>query len=385
MLRIKADKVFDGFTFKENVVLLADEDGTIRDIINDTDNSADVQLFNGIICPGFINCHCHLELSHMKGLIPQQTGLVQFVTDVVQQRQFPEEEILNAINNAEDEMIQNGIVAVGDICNNSLTIPRKLMRRIRYHNFIEASGFNPTIAAARFERSVGFYREYVRINSSNGSSASIVPHAPYSVADELWYMIINFPENYLLTIHNQETPEENEWFVQKAGALSALYENLNIDTGFFTASGTSSIQSYLPRFLKNQKVILVHNVDTTENDVVFSKSSAVSAKITWCFCVNANRYITGKLPDLPMFKRQGVDMVIGTDSLASNTQLSIASEIKTILENFPGIELEDVLKWATSNGAKALNFDDSLGSFEKGKKPGILLIDESMDHVSRIL
>src|SRR6201991_1314349 len=78
-------------------VLITDEKGKIEDIINIQDAGENIQHLDGVLAPGFINCHCHLELSHMKGLIPEETGLVQFVFNVVKQRHFPDEEILAAI------------------------------------------------------------------------------------------------------------------------------------------------------------------------------------------------------------------------------------------------------------------------------------------------
>jgi aminodeoxyfutalosine deaminase len=381
--KLKADKVFDGYRFldKESV-LIADEEGVIEAIVPAGEAGDDIEQFDGILSPGFINCHCHLELSHMKEYVPERTGLVRFVTDIVQQRHFPEEEILGAIEKAEDEMLANGIVAVGDICNNALTIPQKEKGRIYYHNFIEASGFNPQIAEQRFERSLGFFREYGRNYSIPVESNSIVPHAPYSVADELWELIINFPGNHLFTIHNQETAGEDEWFRSKSGELTELYEKMNIDTAFFKPSGKSSLQTYLPKFLKNQSLILVHNVHTTEDDLLFcqlplSDSRRVAhCRLSWCLCPNANQYITGQLPNVDLLMKHGAEIVLGTDSLASNHQLSILEEIKTIQKHFPHIELETMLRWGTSNGAKALQMDSLLGSFEPGKKPGIILLKD---------
>ena len=66
--------------------------------------------------------------------------------------------------------------------------------------------------------------------------------------------------------------------------------------------------------------------------------------------------------------------MLGTDSLASNHQLNILSEILTITQNFPHIPLQTILQWATSNGANALGMDNQLGSFIFGKKPGIVNI-----------
>jgi cytosine/adenosine deaminase-related metal-dependent hydrolase len=76
--------------------------------------------------------------------------------------------------------------------------------------------------------------------------------------------------------------------------------------------------------------------------------------------------------------------VLGTDSLASNHQLSILEEIRTIRKNFPHIKTNQLLKWATSNGARALQMDQQLGSLEVGKHPGVLIIDTDLKKVKRL-
>jgi aminodeoxyfutalosine deaminase len=384
-LKFKADKLFDGYRFSEdNAVLITDEEGVIEAIVPINEAGDDVQQLSGMLSPGFINCHCHLELSHMKGLIPEGTGLVKFVLNVVQQRHFPDEEILQAIEKAEDEMLTNGIVAVGDICNNALTVAQKTKGRLYYHNFIEASGFNPAIAQQRFQRSADFFTEYARNYSIPVESNSIVPHAPYSVSDELWELIINFPGNHLLTIHNQETAAENELFRSKQGEFLDLYAAMNIDASFFKPSGKSSLQTYLLKFLHNQSVILVHNVHTSEDDILFGQQTKTNGQLHYCLCPNANQYISRQLPDINLLMKHDCAIVLGTDSLASNHQLSILEEIKTIQQAFPAIEVETLFKWATSNGAKALQLDSLLGSFEKGKKPGVILIKENERFIQRL-
>ncbi|MDZ4810142.1 MAG: amidohydrolase family protein [Bacteroidota bacterium] len=381
-LKFKADKLFDGYRFAaDNTVLITDEEGVVQDMVAENEAGDDVQTFSGILSPGFINCHCHLELSHLKGLIPEGTGLGKFVLNVVQQRHFPGEEILQAIGKAEDEMIANGIVAVGDICNNTLTVSQKTKGRMYYHNFIEASGFNPQIANSRFEKVKQIYNEFANSPSGVGS---IVPHAPYSVADELWDLIINFPGNHLMTIHNQETVGENEWFMNKQGEFAEMYAAMNIDVSFFKPSGKSSLQSYLPKFLNNQSIILVHNVVTSEADILFSQFPIVNCQLFWCLCPNANQYITRQLPDIDLLVKHDCEIVLGTDSLASNHQLSILEEMKTIQQHFSHIEMEMMLQWATSKGAKALQMDSLLGSFVKGKRPGVILIENNFTSVKRL-
>lgn len=382
-LKFKADKLFDGYHFSnEDAVLVSEEDGTIEDIVLLKDAGDDIQYFSGILSPGFINCHCHLELSHMKNMVNQGTGLVKFVQDVIEQRHYPEEIIKDAIEKAEEEMLVNGIVAVGDICNNTLTIQQKEKGRIKYHNFIEVSGFNPAIAAQRFQQSLDFFKQY--LNTFSNNTNSLVPHAPYSVSDELWKLIINHPGNNLLTIHNQESEAETELFLDKTGAFLDLYQHMQIDISFFNPTGKSSLQTYLPKLLPHQSIILVHNVHTTKEDILLGKQTTTNGQLHYCLCPNANQYISNKLPDVDLLIKHDCNIVLGTDSLASNLQLNILEEIKTIKNYFPQIGPETLLRWATSNGAKALQMDTTLGSFEKGKKPGIDLIDENFNVAKKL-
>jgi len=383
--KFRADQLFTGYQLLgKDTVLITDEQGVVESILPYTEAGDEVEYLPGILSPGFINCHCHLELSHMKGAIPEKTGMTDFVLAVVQQRHHPDENILTAIEEAENEMLQNGIVAVGDICNNTLTLAQKKKRRLYYHNFIEASGFVPSIAEQRFARSLDFFNAYAHQYALPIESNSIVPHAPYSVSPELFKRIIHFPGNHILTMHNQESIAEEELFINNKGDFQRMFEGMNIDISFFKPSGKNSLQTVLPYFLRNQTLILVHNVTTTENDINYLKSSASSTLNSqlrtpdyfFCLCPNANLYIGNGLPNIDLLMNSNIPIVIGTDSLASNHQLSILEEIKTLQHHFPKLDLLQLLQWATINGAKALQLDEMLGSFEKGKRPGVLLIKD---------
>lgn len=375
--KFRADQLFDGYKIQENdSVLVMTVDGKVDDIVPLSEAGDDVQYHPGILSPGFVNCHCHLELSHLRNVLPEREGLVGFVSRVIKDRHLPEEQILAAIEKAENEMIENSIMAVGDICNNNLTLTQKIKGRLGYHNFIEASGFLPSLANERFRRAVDIFTNYASHPSIPAASNSIVPHAPYSVSEELWQQIVDFPGNQLMTIHNQESMAEDELFLYRQGEFLDLYRNMNIDISFFQSSGKSSLQTYLSKFLPQQSLILVHNVHTTANDLLFARNTGHT--IAWCLCPNANLYITGQLPEIPLLVKENCTIVLGTDSLASNHQLSILAEMQTIRRHFPGIPVEQLLAWATLNGAKALQMDTLLGSFEKGKLPGVTLLSSDL-------
>ena len=381
--KFRADQLFDGSRMMDDRhVLITSESGSIEDIVDVGEAGDDIRVLHGILCPGFTNCHCHLELSHMKGRIPERTGLIEFVTRIIKDRHYSEEQILSAIEEAESEMIKEGIVAVGDICNNTLTITQKSKGRILYHNFIEASGLLDDMAEVRFERALNIYKEFGQQNLP-GFSGSIVPHAPYSVSEELWKKIVHFPANKLMTIHNQETKSENELFFANRGEFLNFYRELEVDPFIIKPSGRSSLQTYLQKFLSDQQLILVHNTYTSIEDIAYCASFNRNSATYWCLCPNANLYINGELPDPELFDSSRV--VLGTDSLASNHQLSLLAEMRVLREHFPGIRTEQLLGWATINGAKALQLDNILGSFERGKKPGLVICDATLSACRRLL
>ena len=95
-------------------------------------------------------------------------------------------------------------------------------------------------------------------------------------------------------------------------------------------------------------------------------------------CPNANLYIENRLPNINLLLKSGANICIGTDSLASNHQLSVMAELETIHQYYPEIAWEKLLGWATYNGASALQMQQSIGSFEAGKRPGIVQIKK--DH-----
>jgi aminodeoxyfutalosine deaminase len=369
---LRADRLFDGYAFREGTVLIIDEAGVVKDLLPETE-APDAEYHPGILLPGFINAHCHLELSHMKGKIPEGTGLVDFVAKVVVERHADEETILEAVRDAVQQLQQTGTVAVGDICNNPFTIPAKLHGGMDYYNFIEVSGWVPEVADARLQRSL----DLLAIFKEAALTAGLVPHAPYSVSERLWNGLSTYFTASIVTIHNQESAEENKFFLEGKGDFERLYEQMGLDNSHHEAAGVTSLQHYFSGLKHARHRILVHNTFTTAEDLEHVRSSGtpIFADTFFCLCPNANLYIEKALPPVELLQAAGCAIVIGTDSLASNHALSIPSELQTLQKHFPSLALEDLLRWATSNGARALGMEEKLGSFEKGKQPGVLLLE----------
>lgn len=352
-------------------ILAVDEDGNVAAVYT-AEEAAELNIrpgwvYEGILVPGFVNTHCHLELSHLKGQIPEHTGLLQFVGQVMKTRAADKSAIQNAMNAADREMYENGIVAVGDISNVAASKQTKLDSALYYQTFIEALGFNPEKAGDIFAQAVALQREFDPL------PASVVPHAPYSVSDPLMQLISELAvlDGKPISMHNQETAAENEFFLNKTGGFLDLYAFLGLNLDFYQAPRVSSLQATLPK-LPDSRVLLVHNTQTIRADVEFAQ--AQTKDVFWCLCPNANLYIENQLPDVEMLQEAGLRITLGTDSLASNHQLSILKEMQT-LQLHKQVGLDTLLQWATLNGAAFLGIDDQYGSFEAGKKPGIILLE----------
>jgi len=356
----------------KNGVLGVDENGMITAVLN-ADEAKEAQVENiryyeGLLVPGFINTHCHLELSHLRGQVAQHTGLTDFVQAVMKLRGTDDSAIERAMYQADMEMFGNGIAAVGDIANLAISSGVKRSSPIYYHTFLEVMGFNPATAKASLGRALEFKPEFA------GFPLSIVPHAPYSVSAELFdeLRLVADELNGPVSIHNQETPDENAFFERKEGGFLKLYEFLGLDTGFYVPSGKTSLQTVLPMMSDRLRTLLVHNTMSDHADVTFAQ--ARHPHLYWCLCPNANLYIENRLPDVDMLRSAGAKITLGTDSLASNTGLSIFAEMLCLQDNFE-IPAEELIRWATGNGAEFLGIGDRYGSLEPGRRPGINLLD----------
>jgi cytosine/adenosine deaminase-related metal-dependent hydrolase len=357
-----------------NGILVLGPDGKIIDVLLPNDpnapDSARIEMFNGTLCPGFINTHCHLELSHMKGLVTEKTGLPAFIMQIVSRRHENADQKMEAIRLADEEMWRNGIVAVGDICNTADTLETKRASKIKYHSFVEVFSFDSSKAQEVLTEGIRVANTY----AESGLKATIVPHAPYSVSEELFEGIRNqqatFPGS--ISIHNQETESENEMFISGTGELVEIFKKFGEDFSDFHPQFKSAIDYHLRQLPSNINSVLVHNTMTRAEE--FAEANHHNENLYWCTCPNANQYIENRIPNIPMWLETGSKICVGTDSLASNHQLSILDELKLIQAKHPSIATQELLRIATINGAKALNLDNEKGSFRKGKLPGVILL-----------
>jgi len=329
-----------------------------------------VEYFNGIIIPGFVNCHCHLELSHMKGTAERGAGLGSFIEQVRSKRDTSIESIISHSEKADNEMFIEGVVLCADICNTASSFGIKISSRIKYINLLEVFGIDQAKAQKRINEIIKVADKCSNMNLS----CYVVPHAVYSTSLPLFRIIKEIStHNKVTSIHFMETAGEREFLNNHSGAIAISY----LKSGLMPPvpeTVVSHSDAVLNEMTSSGNLILVHNTFSDRETIEMINKRG---NTFWCLCPGSNLFIEDKLPPVYMMKEAGCDIVIGTDSLASGDNLSILGELKILQEKFPLLSLDELIGWATVNGARALGEIENYGSIEPGKKPGLLLLRDT--------
>jgi cytosine/adenosine deaminase-related metal-dependent hydrolase len=352
-------------------VITTTDDGTIINIEDTGGNLAEehsLEFFNGIIVPGFVNCHCHLELSHLRSAIKEGTGLGSFIGEIRSKRDVEIRTVEKAILQSDNEMFSEGIVLCADVCNSSVTFNPKTKSKIRYINLLEVFGIDSSKAEKRINEILAVAAEAEK----NNLNYYIVPHSAYSVSEQLFKIIKEISYcNKISSIHFLESGSERTFLESHSGPIAESYSNFGI-----LFSDIHTVKNHTEAVLNNMtssgSLLLVHNTFVSRKEI---RTLIKRNDLYWCICPGSNLFIEKKMPPVELLLQEGCELVIGTDSKGSNESLSILNEIRTIQNFFPSIPVEMLIRWATINGARSLGEDSWAGSIEPGKKPGLLLID----------
>jgi cytosine/adenosine deaminase-related metal-dependent hydrolase len=266
------------------------------------------------------------------------------------------------------------VVLCADICNTSKTFDLKKESRIKYINLLEVFGIDPSGAQKRMNE----ITELARLATEMGIPYYIVPHAVYSISLPLFRLIKSHTgSNKVTSIHFMESVGEVTFLENHTGPLMDSYKKFLPSVSDLKIAG-SHLEAVEKEITPSGNLILIHNIFVERDQIMKLKNRA---GLYWCLCPNSNLYIEQRIAPVDIIAGEGCNIVIGTDSLSSNTTLSIIEELKTIQSYFPEFGLETLIGWATINGAKALCEDVFTGSIEPGKKPGLVLL-ENVDLVN---
>ncbi len=370
----------DGPPLKRGIVTV-ETDGTVTGVEDSGGNLAEresVEFHNGIIIPGFVNCHCHLELSNMKDLIPPKKGLAEFLKNFRTRREEGDENIPSSISRADNGMFRDGVVLCADICNTRLTFDIKKKSKIKYINLLEVFGIDPEKADRRMDE----VKQLANLSRDYKIPSWIVPHSAYSLSLTLFRLLRAETEsNKITSVHFMETECEKSFLKYNDGPILESYKESGLEVEVLETVEDHET-AILDEITPSGNLILVHNtfVDRTTIKKVKKREN-----LFWCLCPNANLYIEDQVPPVDMLIEENCMIVTGTDSLASNRRLSILEELKTLHRYYPWVPLQDLVAWATINGAMALGEEAEYGSIQPGKKPGLLLLQDIDLHKLRLL
>ena len=348
---------------ERNIIVDVDSDGTIITIerYDNIDREAHVEFFPGILIPGMVNAHCHLELSYLRGAITEGGGYATFASEIGRVRgNFSREERLHAAMVADAMMWEQGIEAVADIANDDLVMDIKGRSRIQYKTMFEFFGLNNHDTTT------------LESLAEQYPNASVTPHSTYSVQEQEFNRLCQ-KYSTLLSLHFLESENEVQLY-QHRGSLAEWYNRMGWECEFL--HHTTPAQRVATCVPADSRLLLVHATCATKEDVT-TIESALRDGATWVLCPESNRYISNLRPPVEMLDEMGANIAIGTDSLASARSLSMIDNM-LLLGDMP---LERLLSYATINGAKALGIEATKGSLEVGKCPGLVIV-EGVDYRS---
>ena len=333
------------------------------------------EYYDGAVVPGFVNAHCHVELSYMKGLFRKGTGMAGFIDQINELRDTcPREEKLSAIRRAMEDLYAQGVSAMADISNCADSFGIKAASPMYTRTFLEVFGTEPEDCASVMDG----VRRLRETAEAEGLDAAPTPHACYTMSPALLSAAgAEALDAGFLSYHSEESEEEEEMIRCGSGKMWENRRRAGMSTPPVT--GTSSVQYFIDRLRAvrpapyDAHVLLVHEVCLDRSGV-----EAVKAVMNHPFlavCPLSNLFIHNALPPIGLMRESGIPICVGTDSLSSNDALSMVGELFCLQEHFPQVPLGEMLGWACRNGAAFLGNADLFGTFEPGKKPGVVYID----------
>ena len=364
---VSREPVHNGFVEME-------DDGTVVRTGVCADPASEPVFYDGALAPGFVNAHCHVELSYLKGQFRKGTGMAGFIDQINEMRDNKSmEEKLHDLTVAMDSLWEQGVVAMADISNCADSFAVKASHPMYTRTFLEVFGTEPEDCAAVMDGVL----QLKEVADGFGIDAAPTPHACYTMSPELVTAVsVEGLKSGFLSFHSEETVEEEEMLKYGSGKM---WEN-RVKAGMSVppVTGKSSLLYFIDRLLAghpapfDEHILLVHECCMDQEGIDAAK--AVMNHPFVAVCPLSNLFIHNALPPIDLMRRNGLKVCVGTDSLSSNDDLNIVDELFCLQRNFPEVPLGELLTWASRNGAEFLAKPE-FGTLEPGKRPGLVLID----------
>jgi aminodeoxyfutalosine deaminase len=385
MIRFRADYLLPIVTPPRRRAWVGVENGRVV-ALGEGDEDA-VDLGRVAVLPGLVNAHTHLELSYLAGRVPPTRSFGEWVRAVMALRrpegegpggERPEGEEGSAdagqVTAAARAALQSakaaGTALFGEVSNSLSVVPVLRDAGVSAQVFYELTGFTEPdpeqrVALAR--------RRLDALGATDTVRLSLAPHAPYSVSGALFQALsrdLDAHPGSVSTVHVGEHEAEVALLRDGSGDMRALLQELGRWPSDWVPPGCSPV-AYLDRLgVLDGRLLAVHGVQCTHEDLARLGARGT----TLVTCPRSNRHVGAGAPPLEACFALGVDVALGTDSLASAPDLNLFSELAETRTLTPRVPAGQLLRSATLVGARALGFHDDYGSIEAGKRAALIAV-----------
>lgn len=351
MMRRVRQALVDGRVV-DDVVIALDEDARIVELRPGRTGDGPAQ--DGLLLPGLVNAHTHLELGGVSGL-PQGAGFPPWARALAASARAPDAAAAGAA-----ALRQAGVTAVLDVSNGGDTagaIAAAGLTGLVAHEVLgfAASGVASKIAALRWW-------------TEEGIAVRPAPHALFSTHVDL-VRAAAAAGRFPTTLHLAEDPDERRFLADGSGPFADLLDHFGVDRTGWTPPGMSAVTLLARLGVLRPDVLLVHAVDVDATDI----SAIAAAQVPVCLCPRSNLAIGGRLPPVARLVAAGIRLAIGTDSLASCPDLDPLGDVVELCRRVQDVDPVRWLVAATAGGADALARPD-LGRLVLGARPDLLFL-----------
>ena len=351
----------------ENGVFIVDgsrilEIGAAREILRHHTGPV-VDIGEVAVMPGMINAHCHLDYTLMRGAILTVHGFSQWVSRINSlKRSLTDSDYLHATQLGFEELRKNGVTTVFDIVATPQTLPLLPPPPIRAWSFLELIDVRPRpwIEEIAFGSWLFFSGNRGRLGGFGLS-----PHAPYTASAKMYELALECSRvlNLPITTHVAESGEEYEMFAESRGQLYDFLRKLG--RRMTDCGSTSPLRHLIENGLINHDCIVAHLNELDDRDLeLLERSEWRNLQIV--HCPKSHRFLHHKRFPLEELRKRGLNICLGTDSLASNDSLDLFSEMRLAKKNYPTLSAQDLLEMVTIRPARALKLERSLGKVAPG-------------------
>jgi cytosine/adenosine deaminase-related metal-dependent hydrolase len=332
------------------------------------------ELGDVALMPGLVNAHTHLELSYLRGAVAPAREFVAWVRGLLGARRPPEEaaapDILAAIDGGIDESLATGSALVGDISNTLVTfepLARSPLAAVVFYELLRFRELDPERFVEQACRAID------ALPATAAVRPGLAPHAPYSVAPLVLRAlgrVIDRRPSLRSSVHLSESAAEVQFILCGDGPWRGVLEDLGVFDPGWVAPGVSPVQYLHENGFLDRRVLAVHGVQMSDADL----ARLAGLGVTLVACPRSNQYTGAGIPPIDRFYAAGVQVAVGTDSLASAPDLSVFAELTEMRRLAPSVPAHVLLDSATRQGARALGFESEFGTIEPGRRDRLLAV-----------